>query len=263
MPEQPLIFIHLPKTAGTSLRKIVRKNYRSRELFFVYNRHPRFNSTEDLWNFGPEDFKKYKVIMGHFPFNKKLFPFEDRRFVTIIRDPVQRAISYYHHVMNRAQWRGNELSLADYMESSGDIQFQNHQVRLLAGMKRNPITEKHLERAIRNIEEQFLFVGTSEKFARSVEHLHDILGWRRKKIFYENVTPRERTENRFSEDILGRLREINEYDIRLHEWVSARLESMEEGVSKWSAGKTGPVGCFGKLWAWGGSGKNLKRGRLR
>jgi hypothetical protein len=226
MPQYPLIFIHLPKTAGTSLRRTIQKNYRSKELFFVYNKNPRFHSIDDLYNFVPEDFEKYKIIMGHLSFNRRLFPFNDRRFVTLVREPVQRCISYYHHVMNRREWRGRQQSLPEYMETSGDIQFQNHQTRLLSNMKRNPITGKHLENAIRNIEKYFLHVGTSETFPQTVEYLSMTLGWSKKKIFYENTTlKKQTTTDCLSEDILDRLRELNEYDIKLYEWVSARLEN--------------------------------------
>ena len=229
MPKYPLIFIHLPKTAGTSLRRTIEKNYRSRELFFVYNKNPRFNTVDELRSFTPEDFAKYKVIMGHFPFNRKLFPFEDHRFVTIIREPVQRAISYYRHVMGRDEWRGREISLHEYMETSDDIQFQNHQVRLLSGMKRNPITDKHLEKAIENIEKYFLYAGTSEKFLHTVDHLYNLLEWKKKKIFHENVSSEKLGLPPCSEDDLDRLKELNQYDIKLHEWVSNRLEQDEVG----------------------------------
>ena len=221
----PLIFIHLPKTAGTSLRRTIQKNYRSRELFFVYNRHPEFHSMDELWGFDPEDFTKYKIIMGHFPFKRKLFPFDDRRFVTIVREPVQRVISYHRHVMGRDEWRGREISLIEYMQTSGDIQLQNHQTRLLSGMKPNPVTEKHLEQAIKNIEKYFLHAGTSERFADTVDCLHDLLGWRKKKVFYENVSPNQQaTTDNYSEDILEKLRDINEYDFKLHKYVTNRLE---------------------------------------
>ena len=221
----PLIFIHLPKTAGTSLRRTIEKNYRSRELFFVYNKNPRFNTVDELRSFTPEDFAKYKVIMGHFSFNRRLFPFNDRRFITLVREPVQRCISYYHHVMNRREWRGRQLSLLEYVETSGDIQFQNHQTRLLSNMKRNPITEKHLENVIRNVERNFLYIGTSEKFPQAIDCLYDMLGWDNKKIFYENATSKKQaTIDNISEDVLERLRELNEYDIKLYEWVSNHLE---------------------------------------
>ena len=225
MPEYPLIFIHLPKTAGTSLRRTIQKNYPSRELFFIYNRNPRFNTMDDLRGFKAEDFAKYKIIMGHFPFNRKIFPFNDRRFVTIVREPIQRVISYHRHVMGRDEWRGREISLIEYMQTSDEIQLQNHQTRLLAGMKRNPVTEKHLEQAIKNIEKYFLHAGTSERFADTVDCLHDLLGWRKKKVFYENVSPNQQaTTDNYSEDILEKLRDINEYDFKLHKYVTNRLE---------------------------------------
>ena len=229
MPEYPLIFIHLPKTAGTSLRKTIQINYRSGELFFMYGKNPDFHSMKELKQLDQSRFAQYKIIMGHFPFSKKLFPFEDRRFVTILRDPVRRVISYYRHVMSRDEWKGREISLHEYIESSGDIQLQDHQTRLLSGMKRDPITEKHLEKAIRNLEKYFLHVGTSETFPQTVDCLYDILGWRKRKIFHENATlKKQATNDDFSEDVLNRLRELNKYDIKLYEYVTNHLAQAGE-----------------------------------
>lgn len=224
---QTLIFIHIPKTAGSSLRKIIRKNYRPRELFLVYSRHPDFESRSELQNFTTEDFKKYKIIMGHFFFDKQLFPFQDRRFVTLLRDPVQRAISYYHHKMNSDEWRGREISLAEYLETSDDarIQFQNHQTRLLAGAAGETVTARHLEQAKRNIENHFLYVGLTERFSDTIEYLHSQLGWRSKKPVSSNVAPKKWPAGPCTEEDMEKLRELNRHDMELYDWVGRRLES--------------------------------------
>ena len=225
IPEYPIIFLHLPKTAGTSLRLTIQKNYRARDLYFVYSRHPQFHSIEEFRAFAPEDFRKYRIIMGHFPFNKRLLPFEDRRFVTIVREPVQRCISYYRHVMGRDEWQGREVDLPEYLRTSGDIQLQNHQVRLLSGMKRDPITDEHLERAKQNIERYFLYTGVAESFSETVNDLADILGWGNRNIFQENVSVKDRPViNNVSEEALERIKALNELDIELYEWVSNRLK---------------------------------------
>ena len=163
--------------------------------------------------------------MGHFPFSQQLFPFNDRRFVALFREPIQRCISYYHHVMSRDEWLGRQVSLAEYIENSSDIQLNNHQTRLLAGMKQHPITEKHLDSAIRNIEKNFLHIGILDRFPESIEHLASLLGWSNKKILRENVTPQKQAvSDDFADDVLQMLRDCNEYDIKLYDHVTSRLE---------------------------------------
>ena len=226
MPEYPIIILHLPKTAGTSLRLIIQNNYRAKELFFAYNRHPKFNSTHELSGFSSSEFEKYKIIMGHFSFNKELFPFEDRRYVTVLRNPVDRVISYYHHVMNRDEWRGREISMSEYMMTSEDIdlQFQNHQTRLLSGMRQNPITEANLKQAKYNLENYFIHVGTSEKFNETVAELRELLGWKRAKMFYENKSANKWAAGPCTKEDLDKIQELNEFDIKLYEWVNDHLK---------------------------------------
>jgi len=127
--------------------------------------------------------------------------------------------------MSREEWRDRKISLFEYLRSVDDIQLNNHQTRLLAGMNQHPITGRHLESAIRNIEKYFLHVGLSEYFPRAVDNLGELLGWKKKKIFYENVTRRRLAAiNNMPKGVLQMLNERNEYDIKLYEYVTSRLE---------------------------------------
>ena len=220
---KPVVIIHIPKTAGTSLRKIIKNNYASDELFFVYDKHPDFHSISDLKNINSRVLEKYKIIMGHIPFNKNLLSTENFRFFTIMRKPVERVISYYHHIMSHNdEWRGRITSLLEYLETSGDLQLQNQQTRMLSGMKGHPITDKHLEQAIKNIDLYFEHVGISENFTESIDYLHNLLGWKNTAILYENVSVNRPAVTSYSVYELNRIREVNQFDISLYEHVRSK-----------------------------------------
>lgn len=99
------IFIHIPKTAGTSFRENVLKPlYRDK---FYYDKSMTLTREEKehnlkndlmLYNWGisnyPQDFRKYDVIGGHFSFDKyKRF---DSPMITFLREPLERIVSHYY-----------------------------------------------------------------------------------------------------------------------------------------------------------------------
>ena len=224
MEEKPFVFIHVPKTAGTSLRKIIEKNYRPEQLFFVYDKHPGFYSINDMKKLKSEDIKNFKIIMGHFPFNKVFFPAEKMRFVTMVREPIERVISYYHHIMtHNNEWRGKRISLLKYLEISGDLQLQDHQTRVLSGVNHNPVTEVHFEKAIENISNYFDHIGLSERFNETVDYFINLLGWQEKELYYENVSIDRPDATSYSIYELDKIRENNQYDIKLYKYIKNKL----------------------------------------
>ena len=158
-----IVILHIPKTAGTSLRKLVQKNYKKEECFFVYTKNSRFRTVDDFMQLGEEKKARLKIVMGHLPFNPSLYAGMNPVYVTILRNPVERVISYYNHVMTRKDgWTARNVSLLKYLEESEDLQLWNHQTRILSGLNEVVVDGSHLEAAIRNIETHFIFTGLSQ-----------------------------------------------------------------------------------------------------
>lgn len=89
---ETIIFTHIPKVAGTSLKeRLIKTNYASKEI-----RH--FRGIRDMVLRRPS----HKLLIGHNPFGMGDFiPGETRSF-TMLRDPVARAISHYYFIRQPA-----------------------------------------------------------------------------------------------------------------------------------------------------------------
>ena len=83
-----LFFIHIPKTAGTSIEEVLLKyNYKVGRRYFL--------SSGSLYQ---EHFNKYKIPLWHIPpqhFNENNNPYNNKTLFTVVRNPYTRIISEY------------------------------------------------------------------------------------------------------------------------------------------------------------------------
>ncbi len=86
-----LYFLHIPKTAGTSVTKWLTDRLDSGSICPAKN-------WDQLVMIGPQELTKYRVFAGHFGID--LEPFLQRKMTTatLLRDPLKRTISHYRHV---------------------------------------------------------------------------------------------------------------------------------------------------------------------
>lgn len=91
--DNTLIFLHIPKNAGTSLRKIVERFYSKENIYFIYTRASGFHDLEDLYALSDAEMVKIRIFMGHVSFGlHKIIP-KPCTYVTILRNPIDRIVS--------------------------------------------------------------------------------------------------------------------------------------------------------------------------
>lgn len=108
-----LCFIHIPKTAGTSLRQIIEKKFKNtHDIFFDYGEDSSETSPEIKYLFYSNIEPSIKmfdvfirnnkpiVIFGHFKSKKYKNYLKSSKLYTFIREPYERVLSeYFHHRM--------------------------------------------------------------------------------------------------------------------------------------------------------------------
>lgn len=163
-------FLHIPKTAGTSLFEFVKFNYPADRLQLFYP--PERTDLERMHGVG-------NALIGHFSYGMQERVFDDCELVTFLRDPVARLISNVHYMSRYYTSTAvpDDHSLRHFFESTENVfdvlgkvrlwYLDNALVRMISGVHDQVpyggMQREHLERAIENLQ-AFRFVGFQERF---------------------------------------------------------------------------------------------------
>ena len=87
--EDLILFTHIPKTSGTSLLKeLIEPNLSSDRIFYNGN----------IKKIVPGLYRNYQLITGHFSYGMHFFSPKKVKYITFLREPIERAISFYYFV---------------------------------------------------------------------------------------------------------------------------------------------------------------------
>lgn len=223
---QPILFIHIPKTAGTSFNENAEKNFGLELMEKDYGSDA--NHTSALVKahiYGKETIDQYgfhqafthagkKWLTGHFNADRYLPLMGCENTFAFVRDPVDRVISEF---LYRKRKFGMDRSLEAFYQDPGET---NKQFRMIG---------EHPWQA-------FQFVGTQARYQECLEHLNKTLACgfeniqtnRRKDTTHLDITEEDKTE----------IRRWNERDCLFYDEVTAYLER------QFSAAESGQDFCY-------------------
>jgi len=243
--EEPriLIFLHIGKTGGTSLQRILEKEYSDKAPFFVTSgyfpgsKDRRSRHFEDL---SDQERRDLRLIKGHINYGIHTQLEETARYITLIRDPIDRIISNYYYIKQNADHylyekiTSSDCSLEEYILEATDN--DNGQTRVLAGIAdRYECQEKEVPFGKVNDEifkiaksnlRKFAVVGLMERFDESVEMMRRELRWRiTPNIEKHNVTEGRPRKEDIDSKTLKLIEKHNQYDMRLYKIATELFEA--------------------------------------
>ena len=223
--------LHIPKTAGTTLRTILSKAF-PKDVF-----PSRTELETNTWDYLPFDALRdrfdlvtsRRFVMGHYTLSSLLELFPDREVITCLREPFARTTSAISHLW-RVEGIPPEKLLSDPTLRNAHI--VNHQLRYLAPGHHRPAdwtvehSESFVDKALQNLE-RVKIVGIQERFPEFIASVASELQLpsyirlnRRENVSWTNISDQ-------LAPFADQIREMIAGDLELYRQVCLRVGSRQ------------------------------------
>ena len=235
-PAQPerFFFVHMQKTGGVSLYVRMQREFGEEGVYpDESDGNPATVSPQlmlpvllERWEARRD---RIRVVTGHFPLCTTELLDADFRTFTILRDPVERTLSYLRHHRATTPADANR-SLEEIYEHGGNFEhfIHDHMVKMLslrademrptAMMSVVELDRRRLEQAKDALESMDTF-GLQDDLEGFAQRLESLYGWQLGPPVHENVTPQTPVPDSFRR----RIAEDNRLDMELYEHASRLL----------------------------------------
>jgi hypothetical protein len=208
-----IIYLHIPKTAGTSILELLEQHYTQESILSVKRKLFMENSGQK-----PENLllslchEKVKVLHGHFTWQESRLvreKFPQALCITFLRNPIDRVRSNYLYFLKRiAENKVNPQQVSRARETLLEYaqlpESQNRMCHFLEGSQAS----------------DFCFVGSFENFQKDSENLAEKLGISYKRIPKANANPLFDPKSSLTLREVQILEALNKEDRQLYEsWI--------------------------------------------
>jgi hypothetical protein len=238
--ERNLIFIHLPKTAGTTLQAVIARQF-PRDAIFTIDGSRVWESVNQFKDLPEEERRRIRCLKGHMPFGLHQYLSRPADYITLFRDPVDRVISDYyfilrtpvHHLHDEVVSR--RMGLREYVSTGISFEANNGQTRWISGAPGSDSTTAvealpvdALEKAKANLHNHFAAVGLTDRFDESLLLFKRILGWGNICYVKRRVSADRPSKGEIPGETLRLIERSNELDLQLYQVAKQLFEDLIE-----------------------------------
>lgn len=236
-----LIFQHLAKTGGTTYASIMQRCIRQNEFFNSCPHNFDRKGHHGIWDIGeiekmwarlPAGQKaRIRWSGGHIPAQTREIFDRPAYYFGFVRNPVDMVISslfYNFQRFNKSLDTIDEMN-AIFARLKKQNKFSNPQTRHISGAEVDEIiTLEHLEKAKRQVDENFVFLAPTERFDDALVISHMLFDWPIRKLFYvrQNVTQTFDVRDYITAEQRQRLKELHALDVKLYDHACMRFDEL-------------------------------------
>ena len=234
------LFVHVPKTAGSSLNGELAPLLRpAHHIFIDYTKlgEQTFEElmAEAVWRFiGLAARRRFAYCTGHLTaehVTRIAGVIANTRPVSLLRDPVARFVSDYRYQgsemnVGHAQFRAAYPTIESYLELPGE--WNKVAVHLVPYALRQ---DGDAQACIGFITQTFAFVGIQENYKLSLRLLTTLAGAPRRPAVFRRVnTPTPETEVRLTPETRARIQSRNALDTEIYNHFASRFRAATPAI---------------------------------
>ena len=207
-----ILFIHIPKTAGTSFRVAAEKYFGEDNTFYDYSAKSPETSAEILENVYKKNdlYSLYRsleqhsqsFLSGHFSANKYAPLYDVLNIVTFVREPVRQVLSHYNHFRNNY---GYDKGLLEFAKEE---RFRNVQSRNLQTI------DVRL----------YGFVGLTEEYNKSIDLFNTLFDTALPHMHMNEKSSNSLSIKDMTKEDVEMIKRLNTQDIELYDTVKRQFK---------------------------------------
>ncbi|WP_420629582.1 sulfotransferase family 2 domain-containing protein [Candidatus Leptofilum sp.] len=225
-----VIYLHIPKTAGSTLHAIHNQIYAPEQVLHLKGDPHIDTAVAQFKQLSNKAKQSIRLLTGHIEYGLHEWLPQPATYFTILRDPIERVLSYYYFILRtpdhprHEEMTGRQTSIADFAKH---ILGHNNQTRFLAGtwLEDLPCTAKTLSLAKQHILQDFSVVGLSEQFDTTLLLLKHQFNWPRLPYYRSrNVTKNRPNRQQLDDQTLAIIHKTQAYDLELYAFAQKQFE---------------------------------------
>jgi hypothetical protein len=233
-----VIFVHIPKTAGTTLRVIIERFYRRDEIYATDINGAAQSGVDEFKRLDLQARERIRLLIGHMDFGLHDWVPRPYLYITLLREPIDLVTSEYYFAQREPKHpsysiiHDHQMSLKDYLETGIDNIMSNSQTRMLSGrwtkLYNAECPPQALEEAKHNLRTYFSVVGLTGRFDETLLLLKAATGWDHLFYIRRNETSNRPKVKDLPPATLQAVQQANALDIELYRYATELFNQQVE-----------------------------------